>query len=566
MSEQLAFTVAPTINAPLAGIKRAESAAILDPAKCEIYLNIGVFFDGTNNNRDADTADCKHTNVVRLWDAYRDKPADGYFPIYIPGVGTEFVDLREHGISKLGAGFGIGCEGRVLYTLLAVFNAIHRAACNGQPLISKTQMSALCCNSANPASTADRDELAKLGLASGLLMSGSDVAAGRERIFLALTALLQRRLVTARPCIRECFIDVFGFSRGAAQARVFCAWLEQAMTGGCLAGVRMHFRFLGIMETVASAGFWASLSDSGHGGWANPAHLRISQSIINCVHMVAMHELRKNFPLDTVTVNGITPSNCREFAYPGVHSDVGGGYLPAALGVSVGRSTYESDALKLAQIPLNHMFDCAVRAGVPLSKKRASEGDLASYDSFAIAPALQAAYDEFLDLSTMAARPVKDWMQPYLNWRWDRRLVYSSLGHVRKANEADRALLIKYNNIYIADAAVVQRKAKSNSSNSVVRLFGAISQRGDARHVDLARQCNFEGDANTILEIAQRTTPDEAMKFHTMFDGFVHDSLAGFDMHSVEMSGHWRYRKGFHGSGTPHVVDIDNAAKVARTG
>ena len=99
-----------------------------------------------------------------------------------------------------------------------------------------------------------------------------------------------------------------------------------------------------------------------------------------------------------------------------------------------------------------------------------------------------------------------------------------------------------------------------------MRLFGAISQRGEAGRAESARQRNFEEDASTILEVAQRTSPDEAMKFHTMFDGFVHDSLAGFDLHSVEMSGHWRYRKGFHGYGTAQIVDINNAAGVARTG
>jgi hypothetical protein len=563
MSEELTFTVAPTRLAPLVGITPVEPVGVTDFAKCEMNVNIGVFFDGTNNNRDADTPNCKHTNIVRLWETYLDAPSRGYFRAYIPGVGTEFLDIREQGASKLGAGFGKGCEGRVLYALLAVFNAIHQAGCNGQSLISQAQMSALCCNTSNLVSSEDLKELAKLSLSCGLLMPMQSGAEERAKIFHSLSALLQKRLDNSQPKVMECFIDVFGFSRGAAQARVFCSWLEKTMAEGWLAGVRMHFRFLGIMETVASAGFWASATDSGHGWWADPEHLRISPSIGNCVHMVAMHELRKNFPLDTVTVNGFMPANCCEFAYPGVHSDVGGGYSPGELGVSVGQDDRESDALKLAQIPLNHMFDCAIKAGAPLSKKSAKEGDEPDYDSFAIAPALQSAYEEFLDLASMTARPIKDWLQPYLTWRWNCRLIYSSLGHVRKSSEKDRALLVKYNNNYLADAAVVQRKAKSNSSSGV-RLFGAISQRGDAHQHDAARKAIFEEDANTILARAQQTPVEECMRFHTMFDGFVHDSLAGFDLHSFELSGHWRYRKGFHGSGVEHMVNIETSESAAR--
>ena len=37
---------------------------------CDIPLYIGVFFDGTNNNRDRDEPDRCHTNVARLYNAH----------------------------------------------------------------------------------------------------------------------------------------------------------------------------------------------------------------------------------------------------------------------------------------------------------------------------------------------------------------------------------------------------------------------------------------------------------------------------------------------------------------
>jgi hypothetical protein len=109
---------------------------------------------------------------------------------------------------------------------------------------------------------------------------------------------LQSKLMHAKPRVKECFIDIFGFSRGAAEARVFTSWLNQILDVGKFAGVPLHFRFLGIIDTVASAGFFSGIvggvvgGDGGHSGWAHHESLAIPESVKNCVHMVAMHELR----------------------------------------------------------------------------------------------------------------------------------------------------------------------------------------------------------------------------------------------------------------------------------
>lgn len=549
MNEPLTFTVAPTRAAPVEGIRAAEPHAVTDCSKCEMNINIGIFFDGTNNNRDADTPDLKHTNIVRLWETYKDKPSQGYFAVYVPGVGTEFRDVREKGTSKFGAGFGEGAEQRVLYALLALLNSIHQTSCDGEPMLSYGQIAALCCTGWNPAAETDVAELAKLGLSSGMRMAGARGNEDRDDILRSLVARLQKRLSNAKPKVKECFIDVFGFSRGAAQARVFCNWLNRILTNESLAGVRVTFRFLGIMDTVASAGLIDSVTGNGHGGWAHPDHLRILPAVLCCVHMVAMHELRRNFPLDTVTVNGGMRPNCREYAYPGAHSDVGGGYLPGALGVSVGKDRFESDSLKLAQIPLNHMFECAAKAGVPLFREVGGQVTERRFDPFLIAPALQAAYDQFLDLATTQARPVKDWLQPYLNWRWDRRQVYAGLDHVRKASENDRRLLLLYHNYFLADVATLEKKAP---------LFKVLSA-GDAVP-PTGKNDAEKKEASEILRKAKQASPDECMRFHALFDGFVHDSLAGFDLHLAELAGHWRYRKGFLGSDDALTVDANTVS------
>ncbi|MFY0583563.1 hypothetical protein ACN28S_63020 [Cystobacter fuscus] len=42
--------------------------------------------------------------------------------------------------------------------------------------------------------------------------------------------------------------------------------------------------------------------------------------------MIAAHEIRNSFPVDSVLQGNSYPKNCREMVYPGAHSDVGGGY------------------------------------------------------------------------------------------------------------------------------------------------------------------------------------------------------------------------------------------------
>ena len=563
MSKRIHFMVAPTMTAPTAAITRVEPKLLTDCSKCEGNINIGMFFDGTNNNRDADEPKLAHTNVVRLFDTYLEKPAQGYFRNYVPGVGTRFPQIREQGESMFGNGFGTGCEQRVLFTLLYVFNAIYSSASDGAIFLNEYQIAALCCNNNVQWSPDDPDSVAlgKLGLFHGLMIPTVGGEGMRVKILKDFARRLQTALVKGRPVIKECFIDVFGFSRGAAEARVFCSWLDEILTDGKLAGVIVHFRFLGLMDTVASAGVMSSVKagltggDGGHSGWAEARFLRIPASIRNCVHMIAAHELRKNFPLDTITVEGTLPAQCQEFMYPGAHSDVGGGYAPGDLGIAFGADPREADSRKVAQIPLNHMLECAIAAGAPMSKSRA-KGKETAYDPFIISPSVQKAYDDFLACSTLKPRPVHEWLQPYLNWRWEHRLTYASLTQLQKAKEADRALLNKYNAQLIADAAYLTAPPKSKSV--LDKVFSPMQTMSQTLSAGKGRL--FEDEARTVLAIAKAAPPADP-RLHIMFDLYVHDSLAGFNHNSIELSGYWRYRRGFLGSEKRLVVEIDGPSK-----
>src|SRR5690606_11545844 len=155
--------------------------------------------------------------------------------------------------------------------------------------------------------------------------------------------------------------------------------------------------------------------------WASAASLRIAPEAKNCVHCIAMHENRASFPLDYLQRPGDTalPPNCRQSAFPGMHSDVGGGYTPQ----DQGRGPQGLNSQKLSPIPLNYMYRIAVNAGVPLDMGLAQAGAM---DPFEIHPDLQAAYNAFV-AAAPARGSQREWLLPYLAWRYQVRNAYARL-------------------------------------------------------------------------------------------------------------------------------------------
>ena len=420
---------------------------------------------------------------------------------------------------------------------------------------------ALCRNGPNVFDTDDRIQLAKLGANSGLLQPNLGSSSNRLEFLTQQAGSLEERLKKSKLRVVECFIDVFGFSRGAAEARVFCSWLNELLIGGRFAGVPLQFRFVGIVDTVASAGFWSGTtalamnSTGGHGAWASADALLIPASVQNCVHMVAMHELRRNFPLDAIGVDGKLDPSCFQFAYPGSHSDVGGGYRPGELGLAVG-----DDSQKLSQIPLNHMLDCAIAAGVPLTRPVLSPG---SFNPLAIHPDLTNAFDDFISHATLAPRPMYEWLQPYLNWRWQVRDRFHTTNQVKRASQDDKEILLNFNKSLISDAAAMTRSAGMSISKRTLAVFKDVLFSGARK--DLITTSLLEPEARSVLALAQKSTPT-LPSFAAIFDGYVHDSLAGFNSPNLEMPGYWRYRRVFLGTDDHTIAanqDVDRVRGAA---
>jgi hypothetical protein len=565
MSEKTQFKIRATINSPVECMKLVKPKVLAQLMKCETYINAGFFFDGTNNNAKKDAAKLGHSNVSRLYETYKDDYRRGYFRTYVPGVGTSFPEISEFGESLFGGGFGIGCEARVIYAMLSFFNCFNRLAFNEELYFSSEQVRVLCSvGNRSRAKHADAVILIKLGLDSGLLMPDFFGTGQRDEFFLNHSRILSSKLSEKPECkIKECFIDVFGFSRGAAEARVFCSWLNRLLVDGKFAGIPIRFRFVGLMDTVASSGFWSSVdagitnTPGGHSGWAGVEYLRLPSNLENCIHMVAMHELRKNFPLDEAGVDGVLPPNTYEIAYPGSHSDVGGGYEPGELGISVGANSKDSDRLKLSQIPLNHMLECAIAAGTPLQKVPIATAE--QFDPFAVAPAVLTAYKNFLAESGTNARPLREWLQPYLNWRWQNRLTYANLLQVKLASSTDRGKLVKFNEILIKDADLIDRMSGQGKAQRALNAAFSIYSRAD----EIAMAA-LDDEAKHVLSEAKRAQK-VAPAIDSFFDHFVHDSLAGFNSAMLESTGYWRYRKGFVGGELGRIVQQDAPPDETKT-
>jgi hypothetical protein len=519
--------------APIKNIKCSKPEHYIDASACESMVQIGIFFDGTGNNLDLDKGKLAHSNVARLYEVYLNSPEKHCHAIYVAGLGTPFPPIGEDSPSTLGSAFAKGGDSRITYALLQVFNALHRTLF--ATVMFSGKLTKVLCQQTTP-SKAEENLLQNIGLMHGLVGEDNNV---RRTHFLNICAesIRNRMHAGATPKICEFSLDVFGFSRGAAEARVFCHWFAELLHGKEFAGIRCRFRFLGLMDTVASVGIWDGVKNSvsrdtgGHSNWASPSSLRILTEVENCVHCVAMHELRKNFPLDSVVVENVVPANCTEVAYPGSHSDVGGGYAPGELGVAVGFDL-SSDSLKLSQIPLNHMYDCAITAGVPLSKDRLLRGS----ESFAVHENLKIAYAKFLEISTEVPRPLREWLLPYLTWRWQVKSIYDKTMQFSKANSEDRKYLWESNALF----CFLDEQMRLSEVQRTKKLFNNY----DVVQTNLTGLELEASQLRALVASQRKISPALA----TFFDTFVHDSLAGFRKQLAEPTSYWRYRRVFYGA------------------
>jgi len=327
-----------------------QSAALSDVVTRRVTARVGIFFDGTGNNRVNSQigADCqalmeinegqhikacagRHvqpgssysndpSNIARLVDIYRLQPVaenDGeglkvYYPIYVSGAGT-----TSGGRDSVwpGQSFGRGATG----------------------VISKV-----------------------------------------ENAFKKLESVLKAFPRDNPDCVLEALeLDVFGFSRGAASARHLVNEILKQRSGMLepilesrkarlsdsfsWSNGSVRLKVIGLFDTVAAIG---SFKDMGNTRDASNRRVNLylppgcAQQVL---HLVARDESRRNFAL-----NSVRPVWPREIVLPGAHSDIGGGYppqmeesvlltRPRSSVVSRGSPCEEAPSWKEAQAELNRM-------------------------------------------------------------------------------------------------------------------------------------------------------------------------------------------------------------------
>lgn len=360
---------------------------------CCKTLHISLFFDGTGNNLNNDLylSPQKHpTNIARLFRATigsgyaggignsaalfdsNEAVSGRYFKYYIPGVGTPFPEINDLDYTAWGLATAAMGEERINWGLLRIIDALKFT------FTGKWMSNGEC-----------REVLDKMGTSWGSLgLTGSH---NRYEAFTEQLRNLKSYLgpalqqpSPAQPKLLGVKLYVYGFSRGAAAARAFVKWLSELLPKPtaedkkpeqCLAvdglKIPLSVEFLGLLDTVASVGVaHVAPVAEGHMSWADgtqelPDEKIYGGLIKNCVHLVSSHEQRLCFPLDSIRrANGKYPANSKEVVYPGMHSDIGGGYPPG----DQGKANYidTSDSQILSQIALHDMYSNAFSAGAPL--------------------------------------------------------------------------------------------------------------------------------------------------------------------------------------------------------
>ena len=540
---------------------------------CANYAHIGVFFDGTNNNKYFSTKEKSHSNVARLYDVFPGKgvlteeqirqtarvyydsewekrtlPVPSTFAakekaeyfseaqarktmyrkIYVPGVGTPFRQVGDENDDELGNRLGEAVakygNARIIWAMLQVLSLL--MSMSGQEAIPAQELDDMARKLGRPAVDGDvKIEFYKK-------LNGSHY----------LRKLQNDRL----PKIEAVNLYVFGFSRGAAAARSFCTRMRTYLAKLDIK-FKINIKFLGLFDTVASVGSAHSSralygKENGHHSWA-AMDLMFPSGIDKTVHLVAAHEVRGSFP-----ITSIASMTGEEIVFPGVHSDVGGGYAPTEQGKSV---YVDTDTGKLSQIPLSVMYRKAVMAGVPLLLPSEWQDD-AIKEVMKVDPVLIRDFNSYRENTDIGGKYLRDMLRKqyafYIRWR---KMRYGTLEKVMSANlakvnskrmrerdvadlrDAEKRLgleLAFLNGRRDPSTGMPYRSSQENLSGETAILGGIIQM------MEKVNQWEKEG----IKKIwNDKAPPQAAVK---MFEQYVHDSVGWFRVEPAESWGYLRWR------------------------
>ena len=308
---------------------------------------------------------------------------------------------------------------------------------------------------------------------------------------------------------------------------------DEILDNGKFAGIPSEICFLGVFDTVASVGGSASVALTmpvpgaifdGHWSWANRILKPLPASVKSGRHYIASQELRMNFPVTRLRANG---GDFQEVYFPGMHSDVGGGYAPGDFGRS--RSTQGS---LLSQIPLAHMFKAARLAGVPFTPF--SELEQSVKDDFAIDKDLASAWNAYTSELDQNGAILKKHMELYYRWRAARLNTLEKTASYKAANAQAQQDMRDANRMLVGDLEALEYRRTAppkmagdgDSDPFSVHDLARMNQWHYYRAQNRTPLDKWEAWALSIFR-APQPLPDDVLRF---FDDYVHDSFAGFYM------------------------------------
>lgn len=528
--------------------------------ECQGQVYVGLFFDGTGNNekwvQDGETktqrARNKHSNVARLRDAHINEPTNGFFAYYMQGVGTPYREIGDttSTLTDIGGnGFAYMGADRINWGIVSLFNAVH-IYLTGDPLIQQSEQKELV-------------NLMSAEMLRGMPIISSE-GATRWSMLTGLEETLAGVVKNHQRKVKQINVSIFGFSRGAAQARACAHWLHQIFESenGAfeLAGVPIRIGFMGIFDTVAAVGVGdVTPVTFGHMAWADGTQ-SVHPAVEDCAHFVALHEQRASFPLESATGRG-------NVGYPGMHSDVGGGYWPGEQGKSMpvwGTSPH------LSQIPLMDMHFAALKGGVPMLTIEEIKAQPLLANSFSTDPKLLTVYNDWLSTNGIKPAGITEFTEAhtkqYLRWRG--LLHAGGTTHLSSKRFYLQAKPKDQTDLAEADRSLgITLRAWRERKDANATFLGRVNERAkDALHVvmpvtrafvDSGKDPLSDHEEKFLSLITEGALPPVASV--TLFDDYVHDSRAGFRItghHEPEWltGGYARFRHVFFQSNSSSPV------------
>ncbi|MFJ1231189.1 T6SS phospholipase effector Tle1-like catalytic domain-containing protein [Yersinia proxima] len=299
-----------------------------------VTLTIGMFFDGTGNNRENTGSRLMQFNECSA-------PRQG--------VNQQDAQSCEDFLKAINKDSFSNGSYRGYYSNIHWLNTLYLA----DQTLSADQTEAQIQTYISGIGTAAgvSDSAMGMGLGTSILDVFEGVVTKTDEAMVGIANVITKFMRFNQPsdfCIAKIQFDVFGFSRGAAAARHFAnRVMEQdpAIAKAIAKGLQGDYydgkpsgevRFLGIFDTVAAIGGITNFFDIN--GRSNPrVKLELRPAVAKKVFQItAMNECRYNFSLNSI--KGMWP----ELALPGSHSDIGGGYNP------VGSPLQENESLFLS--------------------------------------------------------------------------------------------------------------------------------------------------------------------------------------------------------------------------